>query len=469
MFSLVFIVYTALRGIYSVVWTDLAQGIICAVFGIASYIYGFKPVNWSMAELGARLQAIGRAELWSFEVSNPISLVTMFVTRCVGILAAQIYWQRCFAAKDSKTAKNGMLWSGIIAIIMVALTALLGMVILTLNQGLKPGDAMPWFMMNYVPPFITAMIFALILAAGMSSADSNLNSASVLIVNDLIKPFSPNYTEKQQVDYEMASQLAKKLVGEGTTAFVISGTTGEAPTLNAAEKENMFKLIKKSVDVPVIAGVGTNCTASTIENCQRALECGADGLLVVVPYYNKPDQESMYQHFKTTAESVRGDIIVYNVPGRTGCNMLPSTLARLAEIENIVAVKEASGNIQQLSEMVRVTPEEFKVYTGDDALTLPSLAVGGYGVISVASQVVGPMMKEMIDFYLAGNVVNAAKRHIELTDIFEKLFCTTNPIPVKAALNMMGSNVGGLRLPLVKANPSLQAEVQRSLRKLKLV
>jgi len=231
----------------------------------------------------------------------------------------------------------------------------------------------------------------------------------------------------------------------------------------------LFKLIKMSVDVPVIAGVGTNSTASTIENCQRAIECGVDGLLVVVPYYSKPDQESMYQHFKTVAEAVNGDIIVYNVPGRTGCNMLPATLARLAEFKNIVAVKEASGNIQQLSEMVRVTPEDFKVYTGDDGLTLPGLSVGGYGVVSVASQVVGIMMKEMIEFYLEGNVSNAARRHIELLDIFEKLFCTTNPIPIKAALNLMGINVGGLRLPLVKANPSLQAEVQRGLRKLKLV
>ncbi|KUO75647.1 MAG: sodium:solute symporter [Clostridia bacterium BRH_c25] len=210
LFSFVFIVYTTLGGIYSVVWTDLAQGILCVVFGVAFYIYGFKPVNWSMAELGTRLQAIGKAELWTFDVSNPLSLVTMFVTGCVGILVAQIYWQRCFSAKDSKTAKNGMLWSGIIAIIMVMLTALLGMVILTLNQGLKPDDAMPWFMMNYVPPFITAMIFALILAAGMSSADSNLNSASVLIVNDLIKPFSPNSTDKQLVNY---AKLLTILIG----------------------------------------------------------------------------------------------------------------------------------------------------------------------------------------------------------------------------------------------------------------
>lgn len=284
------------------------------------------------------------------------------------------------------------------------------------------------------------------------------------LITAMVTPFD----NEMQVDYEMASILAKKLVKEGTTALVVCGTTGEAPTLSSTEKENMFKLIKKSVDVPVIAGVGTNATASTIENCQKALECGVDGLLVVVPYYNKPDQESMYQHFKAVAEAVDGDIIVYNVPGRTGCNMLPSTLARLAELKNIVAVKEASGNVQQLSEMIRVTPENFKVYTGDDALTLPTLAVGGYGVISVASQVVGMRMKDMIDFYLEGDVSNAAKKHIELLNIFDKLFCTTNPIPVKAALNMMGINVGDLRLPLIKASPSQQAEIQRSLRNLKL-
>jgi len=284
------------------------------------------------------------------------------------------------------------------------------------------------------------------------------------LITAMVTPFD----EKLQVDYEMAARLAVKLVNEGTSALVVCGTTGEAPTLTPEEKEKMFRTVKGSVEVPVIAGVGTNCTATTIENCKRALECGADGLLAVVPYYNKPDQESLYQHFKTVAEAVDGDIILYNVPGRTGCNMMPSTLARLAELKNIVAVKEASGNVTQLSEMIKATPEGFRVYTGDDALTLPSLAVGGYGVVSVASQVVGPIMKEMIELYLKGDTAGAAKLHIELLDIFEKLFCTTNPIPVKAALNMMGTNVGDLRLPLVKANPGMQAEIQRSLRKLRL-
>lgn len=201
LFSAVFILYTTLGGIYSVIWTDLLQGVLVVVFGIIFYVYAFSPVNWSMAELGTRLAEVGKAELWGFSLSNPVGLITQFVTGCVGILAAQIYWQRCFAAKDAKTAKNGLLWSGIIAIIMVMLTALVGMVILTLKQGLKPDDAMPWFMMNYVPVGISAMIFALILAAGMSSADSNLNSASVLIVNDLIKPFKSKVTDRQLVNY----------------------------------------------------------------------------------------------------------------------------------------------------------------------------------------------------------------------------------------------------------------------------
>lgn len=200
-FSAVFILYTTLGGIYSVVWTDLLQGILVVFFGAAFYIYAFSPVNWSMAELSMRLSEIGKAELWTMGGGSTLELVTKFVTGCVGILAAQIYWQRCFSAKDSKTARNGLLYSGIIAIIMVMLTALVGMVILTLNQGLKPDDAMPWFMLNYVPTGISAMIFVLILAAGMSSADSNLNSASILIVNDLIRPFNREATDVQLVKY----------------------------------------------------------------------------------------------------------------------------------------------------------------------------------------------------------------------------------------------------------------------------
>ncbi len=204
LFSAVFILYTTLGGIYSVAWTDLLQGILVLIFGVIFYIYAFMPVNFSVAEIGARLTDLGRPDMWAFiggGGTDYVSLITKFVTGCIGIIVAQIYWQRCFASKDAKTAKHGLLWSGIIAILAVMLTALVGMIIFTMNQGLNPDDAMPWFMMNYVPTAIAAMIFALVLAAGMSSADSNLNSASILVVNDLIRPFKTEATDADLVRY----------------------------------------------------------------------------------------------------------------------------------------------------------------------------------------------------------------------------------------------------------------------------
>ncbi|MEL7649070.1 MAG: sodium:solute symporter family protein [Sedimentibacter sp.] len=201
LFSAVFIIYTTVGGIYSVVWTDLLQGVLVLVFGTVFYIFAFKEVNFSVGEIGTRLTALGRAEMWQFGISDPMKIVNMIVTGTIGILVAQIYWQRCFAASDAKTAKNGLLYSGIIAILAVMLTALVGMIIFTIKQDLKPGDAMAWFMMNRIPVAIAGMVFALVLAAGMSSADSNLNSASILIVNDLIRPFKPELTDAQLVKY----------------------------------------------------------------------------------------------------------------------------------------------------------------------------------------------------------------------------------------------------------------------------
>lgn len=285
------------------------------------------------------------------------------------------------------------------------------------------------------------------------------------IITAMVTPFN----DKLEVDYDQAIKFANKLVREGTTALVVCGTTGEAPTLISDEKLNLFKKIKQNVSVPVIAGVGTNSTAVTIENCKKALECGVDGLLIVVPYYNKPDQDSLYQHFKTIAEAVDGDIMLYNVPGRTGCNMLPETVEKLSKIENIVALKEASGNIVQFSEVIKRTPENFLVYTGDDVLTLPCLAVGGYGVVSVASQIVGVKMKEMIDSFLNGDLEKASKIHLQLLDAYNNLFIVSNPIPVKAALNMMGVKVGGLRLPLTTAKSNVEEILHKTLKDLKLI
>ena len=285
------------------------------------------------------------------------------------------------------------------------------------------------------------------------------------LITAMVTPFD----DHMEVDYTKAVKLAQKLVSEGTTALVVAGTTGESPTLLDEEKIMLFKTLKEKVEVPIIAGVGTNSTAATIENCKKALRCGVDGLLVVVPYYNKPNQESLYAHFEAVAKAVEAPLMLYNVPGRTGTNMLPETVGKLSKIENIVALKEASGNIAQLSEMIQKTDDDFLIFTGDDVLTLPSLSVGAYGVVSVAAQVVGKEMKAMIEAYLNGAIGEAAEIHLRLLNIFHNLFITTNPIPVKAALNMIGMKVGDPRLPLTAAQPSVKAEIQRTLRELNLV
>ncbi|HCL90606.1 MAG TPA: sodium:solute symporter [Candidatus Atribacteria bacterium] len=234
-FSAVFILYTTLGGIYSVVWTDLLQGVLVLIFGTVFYIYAFSPVHWSFAELGVRMAEVGKAELWSFSNVPAMTMVSKFVTGVIGILAAQIYWQRCFSAKDGKTARNGLLFSGIIAIVMVMLTALVGMVILTMKPDLAGDQAMPWFMLNYVPVGISAMIFVLILAAGMSSADSNLNSAAILVVNDIIRPLKPNATDKELVKYAtiftvvigifaaLAAIYAKSIIDLFSKAYAMAG------------------------------------------------------------------------------------------------------------------------------------------------------------------------------------------------------------------------------------------------------
>lgn len=285
------------------------------------------------------------------------------------------------------------------------------------------------------------------------------------IITAMVTPFDENL----EIDYLKAVDLAKKLENEGSTALVICGTTGESPTLTDDEKLKLFRIIKDNVNIPIIAGVGTNCTKETIENSRKAIECGVDGLLVIVPYYNKPNQDSIYEHFYTVAQSVDSKVMMYNVPGRTGVNMLPGTAGKLSRIKNITALKESSGDIGQFVEMVKTTSKNFSVYTGDDIMTLPSLSVGGYGVVSVAAHIIGLRMREMVDAFLKGNVEQAKLINLQLADIYNKLFITTNPIPVKAALNLLGIHVGELRLPLTSAKPAVQAELQRSLKKIGLI
>lgn len=271
------------------------------------------------------------------------------------------------------------------------------------------------------------------------------------LLTAMVTPFD----DKMEVDYTQAANLAKYLAEHGSDGIVVCGTTGESPTLTKEEKIKLWQVVKEAVagKATVIAGTGSNNTKESIAMTKEAEKIGVDGAMLVGPYYNKPSQEGFYQHFKTVAEATSLPIIVYNVPGRTGTNILPQTVIRLSEIPNIVAVKEASGNVEQASQIRRGTAPDFMVYSGDDSLTLPILSVGGTGVISVASHVIGDQMQEMIKAYLSGDVKKASALHLELFPVFKGLFITSNPVPVKAALNLKGIKVGSTRLPLVDAAP----------------
>ncbi|HWQ42462.1 MAG TPA: 4-hydroxy-tetrahydrodipicolinate synthase [Desulfosporosinus sp.] len=257
-----------------------------------------------------------------------------------------------------------------------------------------------------------------------------------------------------EVNYEEAVRLAKYLVSHGSDGVVVCGTTGESPTVSVDEKVKLFRVVKEALGkTPVIAGIGSYSTEATISLARQAVTTGVDGFLVVVPYYNKPSQEGMFQHFKAIAEATSVPLILYNVPGRTSANLMPATVKRLAEIPNIVALKEAAGSIDQVSELKRMLPPEFAIYSGDDSMTLPMLALGCYGVISVAAHVIGDEMKEMVDAWLAGDSVQARKLHLELFPMFKGIFVTSNPVPIKALVEMIGIKAGSVRLPLVNATP----------------
>jgi len=263
----------------------------------------------------------------------------------------------------------------------------------------------------------------------------------------MVTPFH----EDGSVNYAEAEKLASHLVDQGTDALVVCGTTGESPTLTWDEEYELFQVVQKAVlgKAKVIAGTGSNCTTEAINATQKTAKLGLDGTLQVVPYYNKPPQEGLYRHFQAIAQSSPDlPMMLYNIPGRTGQNLLPETVARLAEIPNIVAIKEASGNLEQVSQVRRLTPSEFGIYSGDDSLTLPMLAVGSSGVVSVASHLVGTQLQEMIQAFEVGQVLRATEIHIRLFGLFKALFLTANPIPVKIALNLQGWNVGSTRLPL---------------------
>lgn len=285
------------------------------------------------------------------------------------------------------------------------------------------------------------------------------------VITAMITPFYEN----GDVDYLKARKLSKKLSKEGSDSILVSGTTGESPALSNDEKLKLLEAIVEESNglFPVMAGTGTNNTDSSVKQSIDAVKAGADALLLVVPYYNKPPQEGMYRHFASIAEKCDVPLVLYNIPGRTGVNMANTTIERLRrDFPHIAAVKDAAGNIEQTSDLMRLMTLEghiergFKIYSGDDSLTLPMLSCGASGVISVASHIVGKQIKDMITKFFKGKIAEALKIHLELLPVFKGLFETTNPILVKEAVSLLWEDMGGVRLPLVPADENQKKRIK---------
>ena len=270
------------------------------------------------------------------------------------------------------------------------------------------------------------------------------------LLTAMVTPFKADGT----VDYDAAEKLAVMLVNDGSNGVVVSGTTGESPSLSDAEKVELVRVVKNAIPThDVVAGTGSNDTHHSVELSKLAMKAGADALLAVVPYYNKPPQEGMYQHFRAISEA--GPVIMYNIQGRTGINMTAATTLRCAELPGVIGVKEASGDITQIGFVCAGAPEGFRVWSGDDNFTLPLLAVGGYGVICVISHIAGSAMKAMIEAFAAGRAAEARRIHHGLLPVMQALMTTApNPVPLKSAINALGFPAGPFRLPLVPLPPA---------------
>jgi 4-hydroxy-tetrahydrodipicolinate synthase len=274
-----------------------------------------------------------------------------------------------------------------------------------------------------------------------------------------------------QVNYAVAAELAVYLANHGSDGIVVCGTTGESPTISWDEEYELFKVVIEAVrgKAKVLAGTGSNSTKEAIEATQKAAKLGLDGSLQVVPYYNKPTQDGLYAHFRAIAQACDLPMMLYNIPGRTGQMMEAETTIRLAEIPNIVAIKEASGNLEVTSQIRRSTPADFAIYAGDDALTLPMLAIGSAGIVSVASHLIGQDLQKMVQEFQQGNPAAALAIHLKRLPLFKGLFCASNPIPIKAALNLQGWSVGGCRLPLTELPADLLMTLKALLQEQKLL
>jgi len=286
------------------------------------------------------------------------------------------------------------------------------------------------------------------------------------LITAMVTPFDG----QGRVDYEQAKKLALALVNSGSEGILIAGTTGESPTLIREEEYHLFADVKAVVGGrgSVIAGTGSNSTAEAIKATKEAEKIGVDACLLVVPYYNKPTQEGLYQHFKTIAQGTNLPCIIYNVPSRTVTNLSADTLIKLSQVDNIIGVKEASGNLDQISKIISGAKEGFLVWSGNDSDTLPILALGGYGVISVISHLVGNQIKDMIDSFVSGKSDEAAKMHRHLLPLVNAMFIVSNPIPVKYALNVVGFNVGKPRLPLVEPDEKTAATIKEAIKNYKI-
>ena len=282
----------------------------------------------------------------------------------------------------------------------------------------------------------------------------------------IVTPFT-----EEGVNFEEFGRLIEDQIKNKVDSIIVCGTTGEASTMTLEEKKEVIKFAVEKVAkrIPVIAGTGGNCTKSVIEMTKYAESIGVDGALIVTPYYNKTTQDGLIAHYKVVAESTSLPIIIYSVPGRTGVNILPSTCLELSKIENIVAIKEASGNLSQVAEIASLCRDNLNIYSGNDDQILPVLSVGGIGVISVLSNIVPKYTHEMIEKYENGNIKDATKMQLDAIKLINALFCEVNPIPVKEALNMLGWNMGDPRLPLVKLSNKGKVQMEDALKDFGLI
>ena len=279
------------------------------------------------------------------------------------------------------------------------------------------------------------------------------------------------FTKDNKVDFESFEKMLKFQLEEGADSIIVCGTTGEASTMSVEERKQTIEFAVKTINkkIPIIAGTGSNCTQSAIEMTQYCESIGVDGALIVTPYYNKTTQAGLIAHYSTIANSTKLPIILYNVPGRTGVNIAPKTCQELSQIENIVAIKEASGNLSQIAEIANLCGDNLNIYSGNDDQIIPILSVGGIGVISVLSNLMPKYTHNMIEEFFAGNIKQAAKMQVDAIPLIKALFCDVNPIPVKAACNLMNLGGGIPRLPLIEMSESNKELLKTEMQKMHLL